>query len=233
MNQLAGLGPFFAVETHPPGAAPPGPWRPLAEVLDDGPALRHRVGQVRAVLAAGGGDVELRVAASVAHLGMAARLCSPALALAAGHHIVPDFADAWWQPVTGGAMPLSLRADATPVAPSEVAGAFAERVLNGPLARLDRAVGAFSLAAKVRQGNLASALNGAAVVLRGERPEWTDAVSALLATLEQSPPLAGASTRTGGRFRRTSCCLIYRAAPGRAGPKCGDCVLTGPRTTTL
>ncbi|MBB4684118.1 (2Fe-2S)-binding protein [Amycolatopsis jiangsuensis] len=227
MNPLSGLGPFFAAETHPPDARPPAPWRPLAEVLDDGPVLRHRVEQVRDVLAAGGGRVEGRVAASVAHLGLAARLCSPALALAAGHAIVPDFAGAWWQPVVGGAIPLSLAENPAPLAPSEVVAAFRERVLHGPLARLDRAVGEFSLAATVRRGNLASALNGAATVLRAERPEWTDAVSALLGALEVLPPLAGAATRTGGRFRRNSCCLIYRAAPDRAGPKCGDCVLNG------
>ncbi|GAA3525030.1 (2Fe-2S)-binding protein [Amycolatopsis ultiminotia] len=226
MNLLSGLGPFFALDSHPPGAEPAQPWRPLAEVLDDGPVLRQRVAGVQEVLAAGGGRVELRVAASVAHLGMVARLCSPALALAAGHGRVPDFAGAWWQPTVGGAVPLSLRENAIGRPPAVVA-AFDERILQGPVARLDRAVAGFSLAENVRRGNVASALNGAATVLRSQRPEWTAAITELLGGLERLPALAGTATRTGGRFRRRSCCLIYRAAPDHAGPKCGDCVLTG------
>ncbi|MET9264611.1 (2Fe-2S)-binding protein [Amycolatopsis sp. NPDC004079] len=220
MNPLTGLGPFFAVDTHS-AEEPAEPWRPLSEVLDDGPVLRRRIAQNRAVL--GGDFVELRVAASIAHLGLAARLLSPALGLAVGEGAVPDYSTAWWQPKLGGAFPLSLTEN-LPVA-SDVVNAFAERVLRGPLARLDKAMAQFSLAENVRRGNVASALNGAVTVLRSERPEWTGRVVEIVAALEELPELAGTATRENGRFRRRSCCLFYRATPDRDGPKCGDCVL--------
>jgi len=225
VTELTGLGPFFAVDTHAPGE-PDGPWRPLSEVLDDGPALRDRVARNRAYL--GGDSVEERVAASIAHLGLAARIISPALAFAAATGAVPDYSAAWWQPTLGGAFPLSLPENSVPESspPSaDPATAFAERVLDGPLARLDSALSRFSLAGNVRRGNVASALNGAVTVLRAERPQWTEKVAGIVAALEESPALAGTSTRENGRFRRRSCCLFYRAAPDRDGPKCGDCVL--------
>ncbi|MGV9298830.1 (2Fe-2S)-binding protein [Amycolatopsis sp. NPDC003676] len=220
MNPLTGLGPFFAVDTHS-ADEPASPWRPLSEVLDDGPVLRERVAQNRAVL--GGDFVELRVAASIAHLGLAARLLSPALGLAAGAGAIPDYSTAWWQPKLGGAFPLSLKEDSR--VESDVVTAFAERVLRGPLVRLDKAMAQFSLAENVRRGNVASALNGAVTVLRSERPEWTDRVVEIVGALEELPELAGTATRENGRFRRRSCCLFYRATPDRDGPKCGDCVL--------
>ncbi|HWD06043.1 MAG TPA: (2Fe-2S)-binding protein [Amycolatopsis sp.] len=211
------MNPFFAYDMHAAGAEPAAPWRALAEVLDDGPALRDRVARVRTVLAAGGGDVELRVAASVAHLGLAARILSPALALAVTGRVA-DYGGAWWQPEMGGAFPLSL--------PEPQPGSFESAVLNGPIARLDHALDAFSVSEPIRRGNVASALNGAATMLKVEHPEWTSEVDALVAGLFAHPALAGTFSCEGGRFRRRSCCLIYRAAPGRAGPKCGDCVLT-------
>ncbi|QRP43184.1 (2Fe-2S)-binding protein [Amycolatopsis sp. FDAARGOS 1241] len=217
------MNPFFTFGTHTAGDEPAASWRPLAEVLDDGPVLRERVARVRAVLAAGGGDVELRVAASVAHLGLAARLLSPALALAAEGK-GPDYAGAWWQPEVGGAFPLSLPA---PKKTADVVGHFARHVLDGPIARLDHALGAFSVAAAIRRGNVASALNGAATMLRQEHPEWTSEVDTIVEQIFALPVLAGTFTREGGRFRRRSCCLIYRAAPDHDGPKCGDCVLLG------
>ncbi|MFF4595951.1 (2Fe-2S)-binding protein [Amycolatopsis sp. NPDC001319] len=217
------MNPFFAFDTHAAGDEPAAPWRPLSEVLDDGPVLRERVTQVRAVLAAGGGDVELRVAASVTHLGLAARLLSPALALAVGAGVVPDFSTAWWQPTTGGAVPLSL--PETDAVDDDVVALFAHRVLSGPLRRLDQALAGFSLSATIRRGNVASALNGAVTMLRRERPAWTDDIHRFRDRLEVLPVLADTATHEDGRFRRRSCCLIYRAAPNHDGPKCGDCVL--------
>ncbi|MFI5610095.1 (2Fe-2S)-binding protein [Amycolatopsis sp. NPDC051903] len=217
------MNPFFTYDTHAAGAEPAASWRPLSEVLDDGFVLRERVARVRSVLAAGGGDVELRVAASVAHLGLAARLLSPALALAAAGRGA-DYADAWWQPEVGGAFPLSLP---VPRKTGDVVEHFASHVLDGPLARLDHALDAFSVSGTIRRGNVASALNGAATMLRQDHPEWTSEVDTIVERLFAVPALAGTFTREGGRFRRRSCCLIYRAAPGHDGPKCGDCVLLG------
>ena len=86
LAELARLGPFFALETHPAGSAPHAQWRPLEELLRQPGALEARVAAVRAALAdAGGrqpGDVEPRVAASLTQLGLAARLICPALGVA-------------------------------------------------------------------------------------------------------------------------------------------------------
>lgn len=230
-STLTGLGPFFEAGFHDRDALPEAPWRPLAEVLDDGPVLRDRVSQVRHLLAVGGEQpdeaVELRVAASVAHLGIAARLCSPVLAVAVGSGVVLDLDGSWWQPTVGGAVPLSVREPGTTEARRDTLAAdvFASLV-DGPLRRLDAAVARFSLSRHVRWGNVASGLNGAATMLAVARPEWTARTDAVIAALFARSPLRGTATTVRGRFRRRSCCLIYRAAPGHVGPKCGDCVLT-------
>ena len=76
---LAALGPYFAIETHDP-VAPirPCPWVPLIDLItSSGPAETPGPGgQGGAGRAAGRKpeDVELRAAASVAQLGLAARM---------------------------------------------------------------------------------------------------------------------------------------------------------------
>ncbi|HVV09839.1 (2Fe-2S)-binding protein [Amycolatopsis sp.] len=202
---LESLGPFFAVETHT--AAPGAPWREFHE-----PDLTARVRAVRRHLARDRPEeaVELRVAASVAHLGLAARLLSPALALNASCGQVP--ADVWWQDVVGGAVPLSVR---------PVTGELTVRLLDG----LGAAVRPFSVSPQVLWGNVASAVNGAVTMIDAAAPDWAGRARELAAELLARPPLRGTSTVVGGRFRRRSCCLIYRAAPGGTGPVCGDCVL--------
>jgi len=85
---LPGLGPFFAVDVHPAGAIPAPPWLAFAELLSPGGGrLRARAEAVRRALAGRGGlgvdAVPLRVAVSVMHLGLAARLIAPAVAAAA------------------------------------------------------------------------------------------------------------------------------------------------------
>jgi len=86
MRDLATFGPFFAVQTHPAGSTPREPWHAMNELVEDPGVLMDRVAAVRCRLAAAGGQptdgVEMRVAASVTHLGLVARLVSPALAVA-------------------------------------------------------------------------------------------------------------------------------------------------------
>lgn len=228
--ELAALGPFFAVETHQ--ARPVvSPWRRLDELITDPVALAERVATIRHGLAAAGGradeDIEQRVAASVAHLGLVSRLVSPALALAAGHRIVLDAApeSTWWQPVAGGAIPISVVLPQT-LRATDVAPLLASRVLDGPVRVVTEVFTRFSVSPKILWGNVASAVHGAATMLERERPQWTDATRALTAALRACPPLRGTGdVDDRGRFRRRSCCLIYRIAPEGAGPYCGDCVL--------
>ncbi|MFJ6568561.1 (2Fe-2S)-binding protein [Streptomyces sp. NPDC091292] len=231
IGEIAVLGPFFAVDTHPAGTEPPDPWQPMSRAL-----LEARVTGVRERLAVAGGQpgdaVEIRVAASVAHLGLAARLVSPALAAAVLHGLVlaPGLADLRWQPVTGGPVPLSLPDDTLAgdpaTTPTRLADELSGRLLDGPLRELAAAMEEFSLSRHILWGNTASAVNGAATMITAARPDLTARTRTLTSLLLARPPLRDTSTTTPeGTFRRRSCCLIYRAAPGGKGALCGDCVL--------
>jgi hypothetical protein len=145
------------------------------------------------------------VAASIAQLGLCARLLSPALGAAATGHTLPvDVGQARWVPALGGPFRLSL-AEA-PVA-TEAGTAATAALLAGPITQLVGAVEAMAVSPHVLWGNLAGpAAETAAVML---------ANPALTGTF-QGRPLRG--------FRRRNCCLIYRLSPERPA-YCGDCVL--------
>jgi ferric iron reductase protein FhuF len=134
--------------------------------------------------------------------------------------------------VVGGAIPLSVRPaeGAAEEDPERLAATVAARVLDGPVRELTEATLAFSVSDQVLWGNVASAANGAATMIDSAGPSWAGRAHAIITALLARPPLRGTSTVTGGRFRRRSCCLIYRAAPGAAGPVCGDCVLAPARS---
>src|SRR5439155_5371509 len=116
---LASLGAFFAVEIHEPGAPLRGPWQPLDALIAGAAPLAARIGQVRAGLATAAGcaagEVEFRVAASVAQLGVVARLISPVLGAAVlGGALRIDPAQARWVPSVGGPFRLSVPTTAVP-----------------------------------------------------------------------------------------------------------------------
>lgn len=242
-DRIAALGPFFALETHDPGAAPVEPWRDLRELVAEPGALAARVHEVRAQLAARAGRpveaVESRVAASVAHLGLVARLVSPALAAAAilGVPLPLGLDGLRWQPLPGGMFPLSVPRPPVPERPTgspvELAALLGERLLDGPVRELAAAVRPFSVSGLILRGNAASALGGAVAVLAASpriTPDQAARARTIAGRLLDHPSLRGAvGVDAGGRFRRRSCCLIYRAAPDAAGGLCGDCVLAAPR----
>jgi hypothetical protein len=235
-GELAALGPFFVLEGHSRDAVPSPPWHPMSELVDGSGALAARVGEVRARLAAAGGQpveaVESRVAASVTHLGLVARLVSPALAVAVlhGRLLELDLPALRWQRELGGAFPLSVPTGAIDESDAS-AGVLADRVVAGPVRELVEATVPFSVSPHVLWGNVASAVHGAASMIAGARPDLADRAHALASAVLDLPPLRDTSTpaRDGVPFRRRSCCLIYRVAPGAAGPVCGDCVLAGRR----
>jgi hypothetical protein len=107
-------GPFFAVHDHPAGATPEPPWRHFRELIDEPTVLSDRIAAIQAYLAAGGGRPTPRVAASVTHLGLVARVVSPTLGVAAvsGEFPALELADAWWQPELGGTFPRTTEAAA-------------------------------------------------------------------------------------------------------------------------
>lgn len=256
LADLAGLGPFFALDSHPAQSSPALPWRPLDELFEQPQALRARIAAVRGALAEASGQpvaaVELRVAASMAQLGLAARLICPALGVAVltGAVLEVDPARMRWQPTTAGAVALSIPADALPpatapgldpdLAPDRdldldlagVADALADSLLAGPVRALVQAVRPCGVSERVLWGNVASVVNGAVGLIAAAAPGLAGAAELIATRLLDRPPLHGThQDGERGAFRRRSCCLVYRLAPPStpmSAPVCGDCVLDRP-----
>jgi hypothetical protein len=219
-NRLAALGPFFAVDVHQPMTTVTAPWLTFTELLGD---LDSRVQPVRSALALGGNrpedDVELRVAASVAHLGVVARLLAPAIgAMALGEQgLSLDVADLRWQNQLGGPFPLStvIRTGRSSV----LQGDAVEALTLG-------FAGTYSLSGQVLWGNVGSAANSAAGLIGAARPELAPRARMAADTLLADHRVDGGQLRSGEDFRRKSCCLLYRLTGDRIAV-CGDCVLAG------
>jgi hypothetical protein len=234
LDDLACLGPFFAVSSHPPGAAPVPPWRPVGELLSPSGPLLGRIESGRAALASRGGvaveAVEPRVAAATVHLGLAARLTSPALGAAVlGCPLDLRPGGLWWREAAGGPVPLSVpapdlaaRADGLYLAPGEWQRVLIDEVLAPATAAIARLV---PVSGRVLRGNVASAVNAAARELARHRPDLADGAWQAAARLFASPLLDTERHPPGPAFRRSSCCLFYRVASGGRAAVCGDCVL--------
>lgn len=226
LTALRALGGFFALragedaDRHLPTLAQAyGPVRPDVHRADP---LTVRVRRVSAALR----TQEARVAASVAHQGLAARLWSVALGCAALHGAVPDLApDAVrWDPE--GSAPDDLHLPEVRPLPGDAA-TVAAVVLHGHLEPLSAALRArHRVAPALLRGNAASALAAAArEITRHARPEAAARAARLARELLALPGLSGAGTPTATGFRRRSCCLYYRV-PG--GGVCGDCCFVRP-----
>ena len=235
LADLAALGPYFAVDVHRPGSPVRQPWQPLGELTSSPGALARRIGEVRERLAAAAGcpaaAVEFRVAASIAQLGLCARLLSPALgAAAAGRALSVEVAQARWVPALGGPFRLSLAEEAIAAEPGTAATAgpgtaATAALLAGPVTQIVRAVEAMAVSPRVLWGNVASAVNGAATMIAAARPDLAGRAAEAAAALLGYPDLAGTyQGRPLEGFRRRNCCLIYRLSPERPA-YCGDCVL--------
>jgi len=233
LDDLAALGPFFAVAAHPPAAAPSGPWRPAGELTSPSWPLLARVAAARAALAASAGrpaaEVEPRVAASAVHLGLVARLVSPALGAAVLRCPV-DLRPGglWWQDTAGGPVPLSVPA---PAGGPGNQGEWERPLLDETVAPLTAAVARLvPVSGRVLWGNVASAVNAAAAQVARPRPDLAGDAWRAAARLLASPWLRAEPHPPGPAFRRSSCCLFYRLAPGNPSAVCGDCVLAPRRT---
>jgi ferric iron reductase protein FhuF len=95
------------------------------------------------------------------------------------------------------------------------------------LTGLADATAAYSVSRRILWGNAASAVNGAATMIGVARPDLAARAVTAADSLLDLPPLRGSGVRgPDGRFRRRSCCLIYRASPGAGrAAVCADCVL--------
>jgi hypothetical protein len=245
-DDLAAIGPFFAVSAHPRGAVPAPPWRSVSELTAPSRALRERIASVRATLAARGGldvdAVEPRVAASAVHLGLAARLIAPALGAAViGRPVDMRPGGLWWQDVYGGPVPLSVPAlpggEGPGRAPGEEHRGGRPAVQSAPLAAdwgrllfaelLAPLVAAVArlvpVSGRVLWGNVASAVNAAAAQVARQRPDLAASAWQAAGGLFASPWLRGEPNPPGPAFRRSSCCLFYRLAlssrPARTHPQ--------------
>ena len=241
LDELAAIGPYFAVSAHRPGEAPAAPWRPAGELASPSGALRDRVASVRAALAARGGltpgDIEPRVAASTVHLGLVARLVSPALgATVLRWPLDLRLGGLWWQDVTGGPAPLSVPAPPAGASPPRadtpglepLPGERDRLLIEEVVAPVTAAIALLvPVSGRVLWGNVASAVNAAAVQVARRRPDLARDAWQAAASLLASERLAAERNPPGPAFRRSSCCLFYRLTPGNPSAVCGDCVLAG------
>ncbi|GAA1502143.1 (2Fe-2S)-binding protein [Streptomyces albidochromogenes] len=225
LAEVASVGGFFALRTGTPDR---GAHVPLARIYaGDTAPLTFRVDKVAARLAA----PERRVAASVAHLGLAARLWSLALGPAALYGEFPDLPPAGLRWDADLASPHDLWLTAPPRPLPATAERVREVVQYGHLAPLADALcrdGRISHA--LLRGNAGSALAGAARELHAwgranGRPEVGERALALAAELFRDPDLRATGTLDGASFRRRSCCLYYRCP---SGGLCGDCAFERP-----
>ncbi|MBT2493730.1 (2Fe-2S)-binding protein [Streptomyces sp. ISL-96] len=225
LEEAASVGGFFALRTRTPDAgAGAGAHVPLARIYaGDLAPLTFRVDKVAARL----GAPERRVAASIAHLGLVARLWSLALGPAALYGEFPDLPpdDLRWNADLTSPHDLWLAAPPSPL--PATADRIREVVQYGhllPLADAFRQDGRISR--PLLWGNAGSALAGAARELhawarKNGRPEVGERALELAAELFRHPDLRATGTLDGAAFRRRSCCLYYRCP---SGGLCGDCV---------
>lgn len=191
----------------------------MTELVDGSFALQGRVQAVRKALAdridRQAADVAVRVAASVAHLGLVARVLSPVIgALALGRPpISVALENLWWQDHLGGPVPLSVTFGADEPLP----GSAVEALTEAMAAR-------FPVSTRVLWGNIGSAANSAARLVAAARPEQADSARAAADSVLTDARVDDGVLRTGPYFRRRSCCLFYRLTNDRRAV-CGDCVL--------
>ncbi|MCP3818222.1 (2Fe-2S)-binding protein [Streptomyces sp. A3M-1-3] len=224
LAESGSVGGFFALRT---GRPDDGAYVPVAEVYaaEPGP-LAVRIDRVAERLRA----PERRVAASIAHLGLAARLWSVALGPAALYGEIPDLdpAGLLWDPRRTSPDDLVLAAPRPLPATAE---SLRQAVQYGHLVPLAAALRReCRISQRLLWGNAGSALAGAARELlvwaeQQGRPEVAERAGALARELFAHPDLRSTGVLGPGSFRRRSCCLYYRC-PG--GGLCGDCAFDRP-----
>ncbi|HUH69250.1 MAG TPA: (2Fe-2S)-binding protein [Mycobacterium sp.] len=193
----------------------------MTKLMGDNGLLAARVEAVRTALAQRAArqpaNVEIRVAASVAHFGLIARLLAPAIGMITLGYTPASLSldDLWWQNELGRPYPLSI----TPRSTTQVPGA-------GPAVEAITAAIAegYAVSHRVLWGNIGSAANSAAQLIATTRADLTRSARAAADAILTDPRIEGGALRAGPLFRRRSCCLIYRLAHDRAAV-CGDCVL--------
>ncbi|MGB6208107.1 (2Fe-2S)-binding protein [Mycobacterium sp.] len=214
LAELSAIGPYFAVGIGPVDDG----WRPVQQLYTDAALLDGIISRVQARI----DTAEQRVAASTFFLGFAARLWSIGLGAVAGHGLLLDlnaerllFREADGQIRLHIQHPAAWQGDNLEQLLADIVLAEHLTPLTAALRRLG------PISGLLLRGNAASALLGAALVFdRSAKagPGWQ-----LARRLCSDERLSGAVLFDGDSYRRTSCCLYYRAPRGGL---CGDCVLT-------
>lgn len=167
LRAAAGLGPYFVWEPHDGDSG----WRPLRDLLDTD-MIGQRVAAGRRMLAGLGGlaveDIDERAAASIIFLGLASRLLSPLAGAVAVTGVLPiaDPERLWWRPVAGGPIPIAHHDLDSRPGTTELFNNTAVHGLVEPI--LDVFHVRYRLSLQVLWGDVASALGGAAGMMRGD-----------------------------------------------------------------
>jgi hypothetical protein len=135
-----------------------------------------------------------------------------------GHNIRLTADELWWQDDLGGPYPLSIAESFDCGDP--LRGSAAEALTEAVVAQR-------ACSEHVLWGNVASAANTAARLIAVARPDLARLAADIADTILSDRRVDGGSARSGPRFRRRSCCLIYRIA-GTKQAVCGDCILAQP-----
>ncbi|MFZ0227148.1 MAG: (2Fe-2S)-binding protein [Mycobacterium sp.] len=216
LAELSEVNQYFAIGTGPVD----GGWRSVQQLYTDPELLEDIVERVRMRI----GAAERRVAASIFFLGFAARLWSVGIGAVVGHRLLPElaaeqllFREVGGQIAFHVARPIGWQGD-------DVESMLADTVLSHltPLSTALHELGAVSR--ELLRGNAVSALLGAAREYDRHRGAPSPGAGWQLARgLCADERLSGTVYFNETDYRRSSCCLYYRA-PG--GGLCGDCVFT-------
>jgi ferric iron reductase protein FhuF len=253
LTDVARLGPFFA--TGLPNQGGPSDiaqtdqtdqtgdgWIAIRQLAEDRTYCRRLVDRVDAQLVdrltvtdptAAGEPLERRVVASIAFLGLAARLVAPSFGAAVIGRISVDLSpdQLWWRPAEAGLMPLLITATSGVTADDDqlLAEHLVGQLVTGIIAPvLETFAAEFVLSHKVLWGDVASAIGGA---VASSGAFQTKRAQTMAGRLLGIAPLAGTvqpPPATNWQLRRRSCCLFYRV-PGTGF--CADCVLPRHRTS--
>ncbi len=226
---LAELGGFFSWQTTTDDLVP------LATALQE-PELSRRFAGLREGLADAAAiathEVDARMAVSAVQVGLVSRLWSVSLASALLHDWVPELRTDLLVCGEGHRNPVPM-ASVQPTRGRRVSGrdeitvALSDLVLQASVTDVDQACGDVGATShQVLTSNTASALVGAARVLRSKRPAAAEGADAVVRAVLLDPRLAmGGGYTEDGEFKRRGCCLYYRL-PGHG--LCPDCVLVRP-----
>jgi len=210
LAEISSYGGFFTLTVGGDTAG----WHPVSRSYADGCAdlIDATVARYH--------TTDLRIGASLVHLGHAARLWSPVLACVLGHGVIPDLTNL--QRADEGPqlrLPEPVGEAVRSPSPDLLYRVVVEQHME-PLAAGLRV----KLAPALLSGNIASALVGASKALLAPRPDLRLPILAVTEALLKTGRLAGSGVILGPEptFRRHSCCLYYRVPNGG---KCGDCAL--------